>query len=1447
MEVSKLIQNMREQGIGIWTEGGKIRYLKKDGKLDDDIKNILIYNKKEIISYFEEERERFDKFPLTDIQMAYLLGRKNSFEYGDVASHLYLELDYPALDSVKVQKIWNQLIDKHDMLRAIVLEDGTQEVLRDVAEYPIYISTKCEEIRSKWSDKYYNTETWPMFDIGVTEDKEKTTLHLSFDFLIADWASIWTLLIEFETIYYNKGNGDEKCAISFRNYVLNEMGMKNSSRYRRDKEYWKNRLDIIPEAPVLPMRSNAEKSNKFIRMARKLSAEDWEKIKFFSSQNSVTPTATVLSIFALCIERWSVNKKFSLNLTTLIRNNKYTGIYNTIGDFTSVDVLEIDLSEKIIFADFVKNVNKQIFEDLDHSSYSGIEVIRDLRKRRKNPMLLFPIIFTSSIGLIKNDGMVGKVNNNGISQTPQAFLDCQVMDNEEGLFINWDIRNGIFEEGVIQDIFCTFLTYLKKISESVEFWNQQANVELPEKQMDQRKNVNSTFKEIKMDTLQNLFLKSALEMPKKTAVVDECGEHTYEELLWTAYGIADELQKCSCKAGDYVGIKLNKSFFQIASVLGTLLIGAAFVPIDNDQPEIRADKILEIAKIKCLIGEKEETHKYREKYKWIDKDSVILKKSYDEIVNDNFDDVAYVIFTSGSTGEPKGVVIEQQAVVNTIIDINERFQVKDKDSILALSQLHFDLSVYDIFGMLATGGTIVIPEKVRYKDPSYWLMLVEKWNITVWNSVPAFMEMFVDYLERFYKGEKLSINKILLSGDWIPVKLPEKICRFLKDVRIYSLGGATEASIWSIYHECKMGESYNSSIPYGVPLSNQGFEVLDANMKPCPDMVQGELYITGKGLAKEYLGDVSKTQSSFFWLNNKRIYKTGDFGRYLRNGEIEFLGRKDSQIKISGHRIDTGEIENAIMDCCSGKNCCVTTVDWNNEPKLVAVIVPKEDEKKDEKSVREALKRYLPQYMIPFFLQFIDEIPCTSNGKVDRQAIRKLFIDKRDDKIQHKRWELENLIDKEIYSILISVLKVDALYPDDNLFELGADSLLMAQIAGRVKEIIEQTKTSVTFDEILRQILNNPTGEAITTFVKSKQNILTSENVRTDDFRIIEKTAKDALLIGARNQYKLQCLKEEFSTENIEIIQMDVFIPKQVEMFCSQCDVVINCTSPASIVGTRIVRECIKQGNDYIDPFGEGDVEKYIVDNKSMIGDKKTRIILSSGTYPGLSEALFKYVAEIHKGAEVSIKEYFYGNSYFSHGATQDVISSMINNKSKSMSFFYKDEIIPCKMRIGESICIDEKVGTMYLYPIISKDFRRVCKETGVKEGCFFNTFSDLSSMASFFEIGSKIYHSNSMDTFGYTEQLEKMYRNKSTENEKTIFWFGIELVNGNDVEKKLMSFEYACNWNSLSGYVCALVAEWCLNDEISKGKAYNLDEIEGIQKFIESLPGEIKQNIVKL
>lgn len=858
MRINKMIRSIRDLGVSIWVENGKIHYFKKDGKLEDDIKSVLVDNKTEIVKYFEEDGERFDSFPLTDIQMAYLLGRRGAFEYGDVASHLYMELDYPSLDCMKVQDIWNRLIAEHDMLRAVISENGTQKVLKNVEKYHIYISAESEEIRNKWANKYFKTEMWPMFDIGVTNSSEKYTLHLSFDFLIADWASIWTLLMEFETIYFGKKDANKKCTVTFRNYILNEIGMKNSRRYGEDKEYWEKRLDTIPEAPILPLQSNTIKTNRFVRFAKKLQVGEWEKIKEFSMRVGVTPTTTVLSIFALCIERWSSNKRFALNLTTLIRNDKYSNIYNTIGDFTSVNLLEFDLSKEVIFRDFIKTVNKQIFEDLDHNSYSGVEVIRDLRKKRRNPKLFYPIIFTSSIGLLELNDMVGKINDNGISQTPQAFLDCQVMDSSDGLYINWDVREGIFEKDVVQDIFYTFIKYLKAFSGTYDLWDKKVIIELPENQICRRKTVNNTFRKIEADTLQNLFVKSASNMPEKIAIVDEDGEYTYEELLWVANGIAKELKENGCKRGDLVGIKLDKGFFQIASVLGVLFTGAAFVPIDNEQPELRAKKIINTAKISFVISENENFLKGNEDCKVIRKNQIYMQKQCMEVVLDNVSDIAYIIFTSGSTGEPKGVVIEQQAVLNTIVDINDRLNVKDNDCVLALSQLHFDLSIYDIFGMLAVGGKIIIPGKDRYKDPSYWLMLAKKWKITIWNSVPAFMNIFVEYLEHFACKHSLSIDKVLLSGDWIPTYLPEKIRMYAKKAEIYSLGGATEASIWSIYHNCKVDEHYTRSIPYGFPLSNQGFRVLDSNKRDCPDMVEGELYITGKGLAKEYLGDVEK-------------------------------------------------------------------------------------------------------------------------------------------------------------------------------------------------------------------------------------------------------------------------------------------------------------------------------------------------------------------------------------------------------------------------------------------------------------------------------------------------------------------------------------------------------------------------------------------------------------
>ncbi|MEO1378618.1 MAG: AMP-binding protein, partial [Cyanobacteria bacterium J06635_10] len=238
-------------------------------------------------------------------------------------------------------------------------------------------------------------------------------------------------------------------------------------------------------------------------------------------------------------------------------------------------------------------------------------------------------------------------------------------------------------------------------------------------------------------------------------------------------------------------------------------------------------------------------------------------------------------------------------------------EIGNKDRVLAISALNFDLSVYDIFGTLAAGGSIVIPPQDALKDPACWYELIVKEGVTIWNSVPALMQMLTEYLSSQPLSTALPLRLALLSGDWLPLNLPLQIQSNCSDIQIVSLGGATEASIWSIYYPITTVNPDWKSIPYGKPLSNQQFYVLNELMQPTPIWVTGELYIGGIGLALGYWEDEGKTNASFIThpVTGERLYKTGDLGRYLPSGDIEFLGRSDFQVKINGYRIELGEIE----------------------------------------------------------------------------------------------------------------------------------------------------------------------------------------------------------------------------------------------------------------------------------------------------------------------------------------------------------------------------------------------------------------------------------------------------------------------------------------------------------------------------------------------------------
>lgn len=420
------------------------------------------------------------------------------------------------------------------------------------------------------------------------------------------------------------------------------------------------------------------------------------------------------------------------------------------------------------------------------------------------------------------------------------------------------------------------------------------------------------------------------------------------------------------------------------------------------------------------------------------------------IVEIPLENPAYIIHTSGTTGDPKGVVISHKAAVNTIEDINSRFDINSADRMFGLANLAFDLSVYDIFGAFNAGAALVLTDPEKQKDPYYWVETIKKNEITVWNSVPAQMQMLVSVLESRGVSGDFPLKVVLLSGDWIPVTLPDQIHTSCKKAKVVSLGGATEAAIWSIYHEIEEVPDGAVSIPYGKPLANQKFYVLNEKMEQCPDWVPGDLYIGGKGLALEYLNKPEETNAHFMYDEQlqERIYKTGDIGRYWPDGTIEFMGREDTQVKIHGHRIELSEIESALLSNTLVKTAVAVIVGKRPQDYKIVAFVEGNIEVSE---LTEYIKTQVPEYMVPSRFEVNEKIPLSANGKVERKALKKLAETYFQNTGKCEMPPHEGL-EKEIAELWKTLLKIDRVNRTDNFYDIGGDSLLVAQAVSKTKE-----------------------------------------------------------------------------------------------------------------------------------------------------------------------------------------------------------------------------------------------------------------------------------------------------------------------------------------------------------------------------------------------------------
>ncbi|RKS76989.1 amino acid adenylation domain-containing protein [Actinomadura pelletieri DSM 43383] len=1007
---------------------------------------------------------RYEPFPLTEMQQAQWLGRSAVFEGGDVAAHVYLETEGRDLDLGRLARSWQRLVDHHDMLRMVVLPDATQRVLPPPLTYtPEVMDLRNEPdpeavlaaVRTRMRAQVRPADEWPLWELrlALLPDGRVRAL-LSFDLLVADVASLFFgLLPDWRRAYESpdeETGGLEPLTLTFRDYVLAETALHDTPGYERSLDYWRERVRALPPAPRLPtVRADAD-DTEFDRYTARFARDTWDRVKSRAAAHGLTPSVTLAAAYASVLATWSASQRFTVNATAVNRLPLHPEVGALVGEFASFGLLEVDAAAPATFRDLATAMQERSWTDMEHRLVSGVRVLRELARVRGGVRdAMMPVVFTSALAREGTDSPFAWLGDivHTISQTPQVTLDCFVVEAEGQLDVSWHVLGALFPDGMVADMFRAFTALVEGLAGD-DGWTAPAAAPAPEEHLRLRAEANDTAGPVPDGLLHDPLLRQAAERPDAPAVIAEDRTLTFAELRGRAAALATALREGGVGPGSPVAIGVRKGWRQVVAVLGVALAGGAYVPVDPDLPVERRAWLLRESGAACLVvpfgspqGADVPVVEIPEDADWRTAEPTSVPRDPG--------DVAYILYTSGSTGTPKGVAVSHRAALNTCVDIVERFAIGPDDRAFGLSSLSFDLSVFDIFGVLGAGGALVLPGPDARTDAAAWTRMVVRHQVTVWNTVPGLAEMLVEQASA--DAVDLPLQLALLSGDWIPVSLPDRLRALAPDAWVVSLGGATEAGIWSIAYPIERVDAGWESIPYGRPLRNQWFEVLNERFEPCPTWVTGELFIGGVGLAEGYWRDPERTDLQFVTHpgDGRRLYRTGDLGRYLPDGTIQFLGRHDHQVKVGGHRIELGEIEHTLERHPDVRRAVVTATGDRSHRRLTAYAVP--DGAVDPDELREHLARWLPAYMVPRDVVLLDALPLTANGKVDRAALPR--AETRSADAAGLAAELDpdqRALAERMAAIVAQVLRLDHVDPDQNFFTLGGDSILGVQVIARV-------------------------------------------------------------------------------------------------------------------------------------------------------------------------------------------------------------------------------------------------------------------------------------------------------------------------------------------------------------------------------------------------------------
>ncbi|USQ85070.1 amino acid adenylation domain-containing protein [Streptomyces phaeoluteigriseus] len=965
-----------------------------------------------------------------------------------------LHLDGP-LDADAFAAALRRVTDEAESLRVRVenTPEGPRQLVVDHVELPLTVldlrdADDGEERAGAWMRadlaEPCDLAAGPLFRHALFRVGEERWLwYQRVHHLVMDGFGYSLLVRRTAEVYTALVRGEEPPARSFgslADLVADDAAYRASEASAADRDHWARAFADRPEAPRLAGRG-ALPSRTFLRRTAHLTPEATGRVRDLAARLRATWPDVLIAAQALYTARATGRSDVVLGLPLMGRTGSVA--LRVPGMVMNVLPLRLSVTPEAPFADLVRQVVLGIREARRHQRHRYEDIRRDLGLIGEQRGLVGPSVNVMPFDYgVDFAGTPARARN--LSAGPVEDLTVNVYDRADGrgLRVDHDGNPALYDDTALAAHQDRFLGLLERLTVTDPHQPLAVHsIATPAEQALVLDEFNRTDHPVPPTTLVGPIEAQAVRTPDATALVYGDTHLTYAELDARANRLAHHLQGLGAGPGTVVAVSVPRSVELIVSLLAVLKAGAAYLPLDPDYPAPRLEFMLQDAAPVCAVADR------ADRIPEGTATPVVVLAGLDVRARPAVNPAraltpahpAYVIYTSGSTGRPKGVVVPHSAIDNRLRWMQHAYGLTAADRVLQKTPSSFDVSVWEFFWPLREGATLVVAEPGAHKDPDRLARLIREQAVTTCHFVPSMLQVFLTAPDA--GGCRDALRRVFCSGEALPRETANALGRTLPGVELHNLYGPTEAAVDVSHHPCAPGGS--GPVPIGRPVWNTRLYVLDAALQPCPPGIPGELFLAGRQLADGYLNRPELTASRFvddpFGPPGSRMYRTGDLARWTPDGEVEYLGRTDHQVKLRGQRIELGEIEAALTARPGVAGACALV----HEDRLVGYVTGDAD----PVAVRAALARELPEHMVPAAVVALAEFPLSPSGKLDRGALPAPVFAAG---TQGRRPATAR--EETLTELFAEVLGVDRVGPDDAFFDLGGTSLLAVRLVARVRE-----------------------------------------------------------------------------------------------------------------------------------------------------------------------------------------------------------------------------------------------------------------------------------------------------------------------------------------------------------------------------------------------------------